>query len=138
MRSPSAHNILAEQKRLREQRRASDASDSSVASDISSLRAPSSGAPSVQRRSWQSDLSGDSAVVTTTAAASATVISSSSSSPKNKREMAQWYDYALTQTALDLFMQLNVFGGRFDMRTLRRLIVASVMGHDPKLGKNAV
>ena len=50
--------------------------------------------------------------------------------------MAQWYDYALTQTALDLFMQLNVFGGRFDMRTLLAGKAVPLGSHDGHFGSD--
>ena len=38
--------------------------------------------------------------------------------PINKKEMAAWYDYALTQTGIDVFITLNVFSGRFDQREM--------------------
>jgi hypothetical protein len=38
--------------------------------------------------------------------------------PAHKKEMAAWWDYALTQTAIDVFISLNIFTGRFDRRQL--------------------
>ena len=120
LRSPSAKSIFREKMKMRE-RQASNASDLSIQSDESDENALQQGHSIKQRMSWQSDDSLVSAAATPAAEAaeSATASGSSPSAvPKNKKPMAQWYDYALTQTALDLFMQLNVFGGRFDMRTL--------------------
>ena len=38
--------------------------------------------------------------------------------PRNKRPMAGWYEPLLTQTAVDMFIHMNLFSGRFDMRHL--------------------
>ena len=38
--------------------------------------------------------------------------------PRNKKEMASWWDYALTQTVIDVFISINFFSGRFDQRQL--------------------
>lgn len=53
--------------------------------------------------------------------------------PTKKKEMAAWWDYALTQTAIDVFISLNIFTGRFDQR---QLLAANV--GDTESSKNGV
>ena len=47
--------------------------------------------------------------------------------------MAAWWDYALTQTVIDVFISLNIFTGRFD----RRQLLAANIG-DTDNAKNGV
>ena len=53
--------------------------------------------------------------------------------PRNKKGMAAWWDYALTQTVIDVFISLNIFTGRFD----RRQLLAANIG-DTDNAKNGV